>query len=74
MWANPPERPGLKQGTEVARFEVVVTGPNPEMKMKIAPTVQVLIEDWADMSEMIEGLRAEVREILNAPEIIAAVS
>ncbi|MGZ4333877.1 MAG: hypothetical protein ACXVRJ_06345 [Gaiellaceae bacterium] len=74
MWGQPPGRPSLKQGTEVARFEVVVTGPNPKMKMKIAPTVQVVIEDWADMSEMIEGLRVEVREILNAPEIIAAVS
>jgi hypothetical protein len=74
MWANPPGRPGLKPGTEVARFEVVVTGSNPKMSMKIAPTVQVVIEGWADMSEMIEGLRKEVREILNAPEIVAAVA
>lgn len=73
-WANPPGRPSLKSGTEVARFEVIVTGPNPKMKMKIAPTVQVIIENWADMSEMIEGLRVEVRDILNAPEIVAAVS
>jgi hypothetical protein len=74
MWANPPGRPGLKQGTEVARFEVLVTAPNPEMKMQVAPTVQVIVEGWADMSELIEGLRTEVREILNAPEITTAVS
>jgi hypothetical protein len=73
-WASPPGRPALRSGTEVARIEVIVTGSNPEMKMQITPTAQVVVEDWADMSEMIEGLRGQVREILNAPEIIAVVS
>jgi hypothetical protein len=73
-WANPPGRPALKPGTKVTHFSVIVTGPNPEMKMEIGPTVQVIIEGWADMSELIEGLRGEIREILNAPEIVAAVS
>ncbi len=73
-WHSPPGRPALKSGTEVAGFACRITGPDPKMKMKVSPTVQIIIEDWADMTEMIEGLRGEVREILNAPEIAAAVS
>jgi hypothetical protein len=49
-------------------------GPNPKMQMKISPTVQVIVEGLADMTELVEGIRGEVREILNAPEISAAVS
>lgn len=73
-WRNPVKRPTLQSGSVVARFAVRVTGPDPKLQIKIGPTVQVLIEGWADMSEMIEGLRREVREILNAPEIRAGIS
>jgi hypothetical protein len=42
--------------------------------MKISPTVQVIVEGLADMTELIEGLRGEVRKILDSPEIAAALS
>jgi hypothetical protein len=74
LWASPPGRPALKAGTEVAYFSCRITGPNPKMRMKVSPTVQIIIEDWADMTEMVEGLRREVREILNAPEILVGIS
>ena len=65
---SPPGRPALKSGTEVAGFACRITGPGPKMKMKVSPTVQIIIEDWADTTEMIEGLRGEVREILTRPK------
>lgn len=73
-WRNPARRPTLQSGAVVTRFAVRVTGADPKLQIKIGPTVQVLIEGWADMSEMIEGLRREVHEILHAPEIRAGVS
>jgi hypothetical protein len=73
-WGSPPGRPALKAGTKIAHITARITGPNPKMKMKVSPTVQVIVEGLTDMTEMIEGLRGEVRKILDAPEILAAVS
>jgi hypothetical protein len=35
---------------------------------------ELIVEGLADMTELIEGLRGEVRKILEAPEILAGVS
>lgn len=73
-WRNPAVRPTLQSGSVVAHFAVRVTAPDPKLQIQIGPTVQVLIEGWADMTEMIEGLRREVREILDAPQIRAGIA
>jgi hypothetical protein len=73
-WGSPPGRPALKTGTKIAQVTARITGPKPKMEMKVSPQVQVIVEGLADMTELVEGLRDEVRKILNAPEIIAAVS
>jgi hypothetical protein len=73
-WDSPAGRQALKTGTEIVRVWARITGPNPKMQVKVSPQVQVIVEGVADMTELIEGLRGEVRKILNAPEIAAAVS
>lgn len=72
-WENPAERPAIKEGAVVTRFSCRVLASNPEVKMYLAPQVQIVIEDGRDVSEMLEGLSREIAEILNAPEIVAAV-
>jgi len=72
-WDNPPVRPALKPGAVLTHFSYEVTGINPKVKMNLKPQVQIVIEDGRDFSEMLEGIRGEVTEILNAPEILAAV-
>jgi len=73
-WDNPPRRPALKEGAVLAHFSYVITGQDPEMKMELRPQAQIVIEDGRDFSEMLEGIAREVREILDAPEILAAVT
>jgi hypothetical protein len=73
-WSSPHGRPALKTGTKIVHVTARITGPNPKMEMKVRPTVQVIVEGIADMTELIEGLRGEVRWILDAPEITAALS
>jgi hypothetical protein len=73
-WDNPTRRPALKNGAVVTRFSVEITGQDPKMKMNLRPEAQIVDKHGRDFSEMLEGIRGEVTEILNAPEILAAVS
>lgn len=73
-WENPARRPALKAGAELARFSYRITEQDPEMKMELRPQAQIVIEDGRDFSEMLEGIAREVREILDAPEILAALT
>lgn len=71
---NPAVRPELKEGAVMTHFSYRVTEPDPQVVVEVRPTVQIVIEDGRDFSEMLEGIRGEVTAILNAPEIIAAVT
>jgi hypothetical protein len=73
-WENPPIRPAIQPGAVVTHFSYRITGSDPKVKMNLQPTAQVVIEDGRDFSEMLEGIRREVTEILNAPQILAAVT
>jgi len=73
-WDNPTRRPALKKDAVVTRFSVEITGNDPKMKMNLRPEAQIVDKHGRDFSEMLEGIRGEVTEILNAPEIVAAVS
>ena len=64
----------MKTGAVVTNFSYRVLGANPKMEMKLTPEVQIIIEDGRDFSEMLEGIATEVTEILNAPEIVSAVT
>ncbi|HZO97144.1 MAG TPA: hypothetical protein VFB42_07220 [Gaiellaceae bacterium] len=71
---NPPERPKFVPDAEIARLTIVITGLNPTVEVKPGLTVYVSLEDWSNALDVLSETRAEVAEILNAPEIIAAVS
>ena len=43
---NPPTRPMLKSGAVVALMEIVLTGDNPEMAMKLKPAVYMADRGW----------------------------
>ena len=73
-WGGPSLRPAVKTGAVVTNFSYRVLGANPKMEMKLTPEVQIIIEDGRDFSEMLEGIATEVTEILNAPEIVSAVT
>jgi hypothetical protein len=73
-WENPARRPRLEAGAVVAHFSYRVIAANPKVKMDLKPQAQIVDEDWRDFSEMLEGIRAEVAQILYAPQITAAIS
>ncbi len=73
-WENPPERPALKPGAELVRGTAVVTGPNPKVDMELRPTVEIVVEDWGDFYGTLEVVSVEVAKVLDAPEIVTAVS
>lgn len=73
-WENPPIRPTLKEGAVVTRFSYLVTGPNHKVHMNLSPEAEVVVEPGIEFSSALEGIKREVTEILNAAEIIAAVS
>ena len=74
-WENPTGKlPPLKAGTVLARFSYRVIGLDHKVGMNLTPQVQIVIEDGRDFSEMLEGIAVEVRQILTAAEIVAAVT
>jgi hypothetical protein len=42
--------------------------------MKLNPTLHIALEDGAGFGDVLDEIRREVVEILNAPEIVAALS
>jgi hypothetical protein len=74
-WENPPGGPPeLKDGAIVTRFSCEVTAPNPKVEMELRPQAEISIENGVEFSAALESIRAEVAEILDAPEILAAVT
>jgi len=72
-YENPPERPAAKSGAVVAIIEALITGEPAQLNMNIAPTIQIILEDGREFSDLLDQIGNEVREILGAPEILAAV-
>lgn len=71
---NPPTRPAVKDGAVVTLLECRVTGLNPKVSVKFNPTFHIAHEDGAGFGDVLDEIRREAVEILDAPEILAAVS
>jgi hypothetical protein len=71
---GPDVRPALKKDAELQWWECRVTGFHPHVTMKVQPTIEIAVESRHGFGIVLEIIEREVREILNAPEIIAAVS
>jgi hypothetical protein len=70
---NPPRAPELKDGAEIVRILCEIFGSDPKVEMTFAPAGYVILEDGRSVSEVLGGIRREVAEILNAPEITSAL-
>ena len=73
-YLNPPTRPAVKDDAVVALMECRVTRPNPRVSMKFRPSIEIIVEDRGGFGYVLDDIRREVAEILDAPEILAAVS
>lgn len=71
---NPEGRPAPKKGAVVATVECVVTNPNPNVTMKTQPRFHIALEDGRGFGDVLDDIRREVVDILEAPEINAAIS
>lgn len=70
---NPPRAPELKPGAVVAHMTLVLTGRNPKVQVIPEFSGYVAVEDWGNAIDILREIRREIREIINAPEILAAV-
>ena len=68
------ERPAVKDNAELTYWESEVTGLNPHVTMALAPAYEIIVEGRSGFGTVLEFIRREVTEMLNAPEIVAAVS
>lgn len=70
---GPDIRPALKEGAELQWWECRITGLNPKVTMKVQPTFDIAVEGGPGFGYVVDEIRREVLEILNAPEILAAI-
>jgi hypothetical protein len=71
---SPPKPPELKRGAVIARLQCAINVPrNPKVEVALTPSGYVVLEDGRSVFDLIGGIRVEVTEILNAPEITGAV-
>ncbi len=70
----PNLRPALKNDAVLTRWECRVTGLKPNVTMQLQPTIDISVERGAGFGNVLENVRVEVTEILDAPKILAAVS
>jgi hypothetical protein len=71
---SPPMPPELKRGAVVAHIQCAITVPrNPKVEVNVTPSAYVVLEDGRAIFDLLGGIRAEVTEILNAPEITSAI-
>lgn len=71
---NPPTRRAVKNGAVMTLLECRVTGSNPTVSGKLTPKLHIALEGGAGFGDVLDEIRREVVEILNAPEVVAAVS
>jgi hypothetical protein len=71
---GPEVRPALKNGAELQWWTCRVTGLNPKVAMELHGAYDISVENGPGFGHVLDEIRGEVTEILNAPEIIAAVS
>jgi hypothetical protein len=71
---RPPKPPELKSGAVVLRIQCAITVPRtPKVAVTVTPSGYVVLEDGRAIFDLLAGIRAEVIEILNAPEIVSAL-
>jgi hypothetical protein len=71
---HPPKPPPLKSGAVVMCLQCAVTVPRqPKVEVNVNPSAYVVLDDGRSIFDLLAGIQAEVTEILNAPEILAAV-
>jgi hypothetical protein len=73
MVIPPAVPPKLEPGAEIATITVRVLGADPKVDVGLAPKLYVVLEDGRPMLKLLYEIRAQVKAILNAPEIAAAV-
>jgi len=71
---NPPIRPAAKDDAVVALLECRRTGLNPNVSMKFQPAFHIAMENGRGFGDVLEDIRVEVTEILDSPQILAAIS
>jgi hypothetical protein len=70
----PPEiPPRLEPDAVVGVFNVLVTAPDPQMDMGLAPQLYVVLDDGRPMLRTLNEIREQVEAILAAPEITTAL-
>jgi hypothetical protein len=72
--SGPEETPAMKDDAELNYWECVVTGLHPYVEMALTPAIEIVVEGRSGFGNVLEDIRVEVTEILNAPEIAAVVS
>jgi hypothetical protein len=70
----PNVRPALKDDAVLQRWECQVTGLEPNVTMQLQPSFDIAIEGGRGFGHVLADIQREVSEILNAPEILAAVA
>jgi len=68
---TPDVSPAPQNGAVVVTVECVVTKPKPHVTMQSQPTFHIALEGGRGFGDVLEQIRVEVTEILNAPEIRA---
>jgi hypothetical protein len=70
----PKLAPIIQADAEIGWFPARITGPNPEMQVKLGLQPRITVEDRPrGLFFVLEGIQAEVNGILNAPEIAAGL-
>jgi len=70
---NPPERPKIVPDAVIATLTILVTAPYFAVNVKPALLVYVALEDWRNVLQVLAEIRAEIEEIIDAPEILDAL-
>jgi hypothetical protein len=69
----PPDRPKFVPDAIMAHLKIVITGLDPKVEVEPYLTVYIGLEDWSDVDDVLSETRAEVAEIMNAPQILRAL-
>src|SRR4051794_24222138 len=73
-FSGPKVRPAVKDNAVLQRWECRVTGLNPQVRMQLQPAFDISVEGGPGFGHVLKDIEVEVREILNAPEIVTAVA
>ncbi|HUF02444.1 MAG TPA: hypothetical protein VMN35_08470 [Gaiellaceae bacterium] len=69
----PPKPLAVKDDAVVLRLECRVTGPKPQVTVNLQPTFHIALEDGRGFGDVLGDIQSEVTQVLDAPEILAAI-